>query len=274
MESVKDPLCILWRQADTRVFDGNHDLTFRSQARTNRQLSSTVFHCFDRIQHQVHEHLLKLHSVSEHLWSVFSKFGIDFYRMLHRLPSKESGHFLNYFLDVNVLALGSHSLLVERPQATDYIGRPISILFDSGSRRTRSFQIGRVSREPPQARIGASDGGGYWLPDFVSQCSGEFAHHIHAIDVCEICLQLPQFFTFLFGLLTFGYVHCDTDVIACSARRLVMSNGAQKSNATVGKNHSKLSNVVIRSCSNRILKSLGHSGSIFLMNAVEETFEW
>src|SRR3984957_1327629 len=194
--------------------------------------------------------------------------------MLHRLPSKEGGHFLNYFLDVNVLALGSHTFLVERPQATNHIGRPVSILFDSGSRRTRSFQIRRVSREPPQARICASDGGGYWLPDFVSQCSGEFAHHIYAIGVCEICLQLPQFLAFLFGLLTFSYVHCDADVIARSARRLVMSNGAQKSNAPVGKNHSKLSNLVVRSCSNGILKSLSHSGSIFVMNAIKETLEW
>ena len=174
------------------------------------------------------------------------------------------------------LALGSHSLLVERPQATDYIGRPISILFDSGSRRAgcfpdragfRASHLKHALALVMEAAIG--------LPDFVSQCSGlSFAHHIDAIDVCEISLQLTQLFAFLFGVLPFGDIHRDADVVAHFYRRIVMPYGAQKSNAAIGKTNPKLADIVIRSCSNRILKSLGHSGSIFLMNAVEETLEW
>src|ERR1700722_17543524 len=164
--------------------------------------------------------------------------------MLNRLPFKESGHFSNYILDVNRLTRRSDTLRIEGSQSTDYIGRAISVLLNSGCRCPGSFEFRRLSREPPQTRIGAGDRGGYWLPNFVSQCGGEFSHHIHPIDVCEICLQLAQLFAFLFGLLPFSHVHCDTDVVAHSAGRVMMSNRAQKSNATVGKNNPKLANVV------------------------------
>ena len=56
MESVVIHSCISGDRP-TRIFDGNHDLTFEVK-RLNRQLSSTVFQRpARRIQHQVHEHL-------------------------------------------------------------------------------------------------------------------------------------------------------------------------------------------------------------------------
>src|SRR5580704_16043881 len=63
MEGIKDPLSIFRRQSDASIADADNDLTFGSQSRTNRQLASRVFHGFNRVQHQVHEHLLKLHPV-------------------------------------------------------------------------------------------------------------------------------------------------------------------------------------------------------------------
>ena len=58
---------------------------------------------------------------------------------------------------------------------------------------------------------------------------------------------MPQLFAFLFGLLSFGYIHCDADVITHFARTVVMSYGAQKSDGAVGMTNSEFTDVEIRS---------------------------
>ena len=77
-------------------------------------------------------------------------------------------------------------------------------------------------REPPQTSVGARDRGGDGLLDFVRQRGGQFSHHVDAVDVRQISLQLPQPFVLFLGALSFGDIHGDADVLTYFLRGIVM----------------------------------------------------
>src|SRR5580658_8997917 len=100
MEGVKDPLSIFQRQSDASVCDGDCHLTLGSRSRTNRQCSSPVFHRFNGIQHQVHEHLLKLHPISQNVRHVFVELELDFNGVPQRFLPKQGRNFSSDFSKV------------------------------------------------------------------------------------------------------------------------------------------------------------------------------
>ena len=51
--------------------------TFGIRSRSDRQFATGVFHGLDRVQHQVHEDLLKLHPVCQDLGRISLEFAID-----------------------------------------------------------------------------------------------------------------------------------------------------------------------------------------------------
>src|SRR5580658_9716439 len=169
---------------------------------------------------------------------------MDSYRVPNRFFPKQSGHFSNDVFEVDDPALRRRAFFVERPQMIDHIGRAVSVLLNSSCRRARPFEVRWVAREPSQTRVGAGDCSGYRLPDFVGQRGGEFPHHIDAIDVSKIGLQLPQLFALFVGALSFGYIHGDTDILTDFLRRIVMSYAAQESDSAVGAANPKLDVVI------------------------------
>src|SRR5580704_14290957 len=104
------------------------------------------------------------------------------------------------------------------------------------------------------------------------QRGAEFPHHIDAIDVCEIGLQLPQFFALFVGALAFGYIHGDTDILTDFLRGMVMSYATQESDGAVGTANPKLY-VIIRAFADRILKFRSQGQFVFCKNGVVETVE-
>src|ERR1700730_17118050 len=63
MKGIKNQVGTLRWQPYAGIADGNGQVTFGVHPRSDRQLAPGVFHGLDRVQHQVHEDLLKLHPV-------------------------------------------------------------------------------------------------------------------------------------------------------------------------------------------------------------------
>src|SRR6478672_228644 len=92
--------------------------------------------------------------------------------------------------------------------------------------------------EPSQTCIGTRDRGGSRLLNFMGQRGGQFAHHVDAIGVCEIGLQLTQLFPLLFSMFLFCYIHRDTDVFTILSGWIAMSYRTQEFNTAVGMTNS------------------------------------
>src|ERR1700730_18325100 len=98
---------------------------------------------------------------------------MDFYGVPNRFFPKQSRHFSNDVVEVDDPALRRRTFFIERPQTINHIGRAVSVLLNSGCCCARPFKVRWIAREPSQTRVGAGDGGGYGLPDFVRQRGGE-----------------------------------------------------------------------------------------------------
>ena len=105
------------------------------------------------------------------------------------------------------------------------------------------------------------------------QRGGQLSHHVDAIDVRQISLELSQPFALLLGALSFRYIHRDADVFTQFSRAIVMSDGAQESDAAVGMANPELGNVVVCSRADCILKSCPYNRLVFRVNGVPKTFE-
>jgi hypothetical protein len=54
MKRIKNQIRTLRRQPYAGIADGNGQMTFGVHSLSDRQVAPGVFHCLDRIQHQVH----------------------------------------------------------------------------------------------------------------------------------------------------------------------------------------------------------------------------
>jgi hypothetical protein len=63
------------------VVNRDFDLAISVQLRLHRNHAGRVRDCFDSIQHQVHEHLLNLHSIRHGHWKIVFKIGADRHSM-------------------------------------------------------------------------------------------------------------------------------------------------------------------------------------------------
>src|SRR6266849_6978701 len=62
-ECLEDLFRLLRGQSHTGVADGDQQLTTLAHLRLDRKFTSSVLHGLDSVEDEVHEHLLKLHSV-------------------------------------------------------------------------------------------------------------------------------------------------------------------------------------------------------------------
>src|ERR1700730_13020686 len=92
--------------------------------------------------------------------------------------------------------------------------------------------------------------------------------------MCQIGLELSQFFTLLFGILELRNVHGDADVLAWFSRCIAMSYGTQESDAAVGMPNPVFVQIKIRSCAGCIVQSGRHTRLVFRENGVEKVFGW
>src|SRR5258708_39491 len=233
MERFKNPFATFRRQPYAGIADRNDQLSFGIRSRSTRQLASSVFHGLDRIQDQVHEHLLKLHPVCQDVRQICLEVGMDSDRVSNSFGPEQGSHFPNDVFDVHHLALRGSVFLVEGPQTVDNIGCTVSVLLNSSCCRAGPLQVGRITCKPSQTGVRAGDRGGDGLFDFVRQRRGHFSHYVHAVDMCEVSLRLAQLFTLLLCALSFRYVHRNPDVFTDFSRGIVVSHGTQESDGAV-----------------------------------------
>ncbi len=129
-------------------------------------------------------------------------------------------HFLDNSVHVDRFTLWRR-LLVERTDTVDDCRRTIPILIDSACCRAGPVKIGRFVCQPFNAAVGAGDGGGDGLLDFVCQRGGHFPQRAYTIDVCQIGLELTQPVARLFGTLALG------DIDHCAEHLNKLSSGTQ-----------------------------------------------
>src|SRR6202043_1066364 len=108
---------------------------------------------------------------------------------------------------------------------------------------------------------------------FVRQRGGQFSHHVDAVDMRKISLQLMQLFALLLRALSFRYVHRDTDVLTRFCRWIVMSYAAKESDGSVGAANPKF-DVVILSYADCTLKFRPHGRLVFRVDRVIKAFKW
>ncbi len=157
MERIKNPFGIFRRQSYTGISERDDQLTLGISTRANGQFAFGAFHGLDRVQHQVHENLLKLDAISDDSRRICVDFGMDRYRVPSRFGSEQSGHFSNNSSDVDHLTFRRLAFFVEGPQTVDDIGRTVPLLLTSSCCRARPFDVGGIMCKPTQTSAGACD---------------------------------------------------------------------------------------------------------------------
>src|SRR6266852_2238421 len=183
-------------QPHAGVTDRELELTVL-QFRLHRKLSAGVLHGLDAVKHEVHEHLLQLHTVYHDFREFGRKVRAHGNRKSIGLTFQQREHFVNDSVRVDEFTVWRRRL-VARTNPVDDFSRTIPILIDSGCCCTGPIKSVRVVRQPFNAAVGAGDGGGNGLFDFVRQRRGHFPQHGYSIDVCQIVLELTQSLALLF----------------------------------------------------------------------------
>src|SRR3984893_5846162 len=91
------------------------------------------------------------------------------------------------------------SLFRKRPDAPDYLIRPIAVVNYPFYRAARRGQIGGLAIEPAQSRIGVSDHRSERLVNFMSDGGRQFAQRCHPRDVREFHSRGVKLLLGLFG---------------------------------------------------------------------------
>src|SRR3984893_13296436 len=126
MKGLKTRIGRSRRQAYTGIADRNRQTIAWYRSRSDCQLATGAFHGLNRVEDQVHEDLLKLYAVRKDLC------GMGLYGLSIRFHTQQIGHLLNYFLNVDELALCGCSRLIERSQTVDNVRCASGVLFDPG----------------------------------------------------------------------------------------------------------------------------------------------
>ena len=128
------------------------DLAVLAQLRLQSKHAARVLHRLDAIQHQVHEHLLKLHSIRHGHRKIVFEIGADRYSMPSGLTSQHPSHFADDLIDRDQLSFG-RGLFVQRSQTVDDF-RGKGARFDDSFRSFANLrQIGRVALKPSQEAL-------------------------------------------------------------------------------------------------------------------------
>jgi len=125
-ESIKNPIRFFGRQAHASVADRDQDWTTLSHFGLDRKFTSRVLHGLDGVEHEVHQHLLELHSVSCDFGKIRREFRAHRDRIPGRLAPQQHEHFDDDFVYIDQLTF-RRRLFVQRPQAVDDLGTSADI---------------------------------------------------------------------------------------------------------------------------------------------------
>ncbi len=89
-----------------------------------------VFHGLNAIQHEVHEHLLQLDTVSHDPGEILAELGADQNRVASRLVAQQDNHFSNEFIYVDQFVL-QRTLLEEEADPVNDVRRARYICHES-----------------------------------------------------------------------------------------------------------------------------------------------
>src|SRR5467141_2814898 len=129
-ERRNDLVHLLHWQPHPRVTDRELELIVL-QLRLDCKVSAGVPHGFDAVEHEVHEHLLQLHTVYNDVREFGAKVRAHGNRESTSLTVQQREHFFNDSVYVDQFTLWRR-LPVERPYPIDDLSRAIPIFVDSG----------------------------------------------------------------------------------------------------------------------------------------------
>src|ERR1700677_3175543 len=93
----------------------------------------------------------------------------------------------SYDLPDDVIDVEEHllevTLFCERPDAPDYLIRPIAVVYYPFHRAARCVQVGNLAIEPAQTGLGIGDDAGERLVHFMSDRGRQLSHRRDAISV-------------------------------------------------------------------------------------------
>ncbi len=165
-ECIEDLIGLARWQSWTRIVYRDLDLAVLPQPRSDREHAAGVAHGLDAIQHQVHEHLLDLHAVSNDDGEAVSEIRTDRNRVPGSLRAQQPDHLGDHVVYRQRLAFG-RLFLIERALAVDDLRRQLAHFDDCRRPLTSLRQVRRIALKPLQRQAGVHDRGGDGLIQLV-----------------------------------------------------------------------------------------------------------
>jgi len=176
-ERIKDLVRLLKRKPKAGITNRHHKFLVLPSLRLDAQFARPIHipHRIDAVNHQIHQHLLQLDSISHDPGNICLQLCPERHGVPRCFTAQEDDHLANDFVYINQLSL-RRSLLEELADSIDDVGGSGCILDDSRRSLACFFHIGWIARKPSQARIAVGDGGGNRLIHFVREGSGQLSH--------------------------------------------------------------------------------------------------
>jgi hypothetical protein len=102
-ERVENAFYIVSGKSHTGINDRDEQLAIFGQLRLDAEFTACVSHCLNAIEHEIHEHLLQLHTVCHRSGKILGELSSDGNGMPIRLVLQHEGHLFNDFVYVNCL---------------------------------------------------------------------------------------------------------------------------------------------------------------------------
>src|SRR6202041_2896850 len=130
-ECAEDLFRLLRGQSHTGIADRDQQLSIAGFRLDGKLASANRFlHSINAVDHEIHQHLLQLHTIRHDLGYICSQLCPDGYDVSRCLATEEDSHFSNYFVYVHQLPFRS-TLLEKQADSLDDLCRARSILHDS-----------------------------------------------------------------------------------------------------------------------------------------------
>src|SRR5262245_44668885 len=139
-------------------------------SRTDEQLSATVSHRshrFDTVHHEVDNHLLQLHSISQHRQDIGGQLHPQHHAIFLYFTLYQTNNLLNDFVNIQTHLLGA-TFLDQGANPPDHIAGALPVPDNALYCLPRFLQVWSPACEPPQTGVGVGYDGGEWLIDLVS----------------------------------------------------------------------------------------------------------
>jgi len=169
-ERVKDLVRLLRRNAHSCIRDRNQQLTTSGHQGSDCKLALAlcVLHRLDTVEHEIHENLLQLHSVSHDPRQVLRQFSKNRNGMSGCFAAQQDNHLLDDLAHIHQIGL-RRALLKQLSKPADDIAARVTAMTIRAADSRASPISGCFARQPPQASSGIGRRGRNRLVDLMRQ---------------------------------------------------------------------------------------------------------